>query len=184
MSHYAFCGLSRKHPGELVTELAPRWEARCESGRRQRRRGDRRRLAGAGPKYALVFTGRLLVTLVHLRTGLTHEALGVTCQAGSSTIGCSCKPKNPGEGAIIGQHGWRQAKRRQSSQRIAAGHANAELRQWRPVQRWTGRRQDYAETHCAIAGLVSDRAAERAAGHRPNTELVPAFPIDGPGGLN
>jgi hypothetical protein len=35
----------------------------------------------------LVFTGRLLVILVHLRTGLTHEALGVIYQAGSSTIG-------------------------------------------------------------------------------------------------
>ena len=66
MSHDAFCGLSREHLGELVTELAPRWEARCESGRHQRRRGDRRRQAGAGPKYELVFTNRLLVTLVHL----------------------------------------------------------------------------------------------------------------------
>jgi len=94
------------------------------------------------------------------------------------------KPKNLGEEAITGQYGWRQAKRRQSSRRIAAGHANAELRQWRPLQRWTGRRQDYAETHCAIAGLVSDRAANRAARHRPSTELVPAFPTDGPGGLN
>jgi len=56
MSHSAFCGLSRGHLGELVTELAPRWEARCESARRQRRRGDRRRQAGAGPKYELVFT--------------------------------------------------------------------------------------------------------------------------------
>jgi hypothetical protein len=35
----------------------------------------------------LVFTDRLLVTLVHLRTGLTHEALGVIYQVGSSTIG-------------------------------------------------------------------------------------------------
>jgi hypothetical protein len=87
MSHSAFCGLSRGHLGELVTELAPRWEARCESGRRQRRRGDRRRQAGAGPKYELMFTDRLLVTLVHLRTGLTHEALGVIYQVGSSTIG-------------------------------------------------------------------------------------------------
>ena len=87
MSRYAFCGLSREHLRELVTELAPQWEARCESGRRQRRRGDRRRQAGAGPKYAWVFTGRLLVTLVHLRTGLTHEALGVIYQVGSSTIG-------------------------------------------------------------------------------------------------
>ena len=83
----AFCGLSQGHLGELVTELAPWWEARCESGRRQRRRGDRRRQAGAGPKYELVFTDRLLATLVHLRTGLTHEALGVIYQVGSSTIG-------------------------------------------------------------------------------------------------
>jgi hypothetical protein len=29
-----------------------------------------------------------------------------------------------------------------------------------------------------------DRAAKRAARHRPSTELVPAFPADGPGGLN
>ena len=88
------------------------------------------------------------------------------------------KPKNLGEGAITGQYGWRQVKRRQSSQRITAGHANAGPRQWRPVQRWTGRRQDYAGTHCAIAGLVSDRAVRRAARHRPSTELVPAFPTD------
>jgi hypothetical protein len=174
MSHYAFCGLSREHLGELVTELAPPWEARRESGRRQRRRGDRRRQAGAGPKYALVFTDRLLVTLVHLRTGLTHEALGVIYQVSAPPR----KPKNLGEGAITEQYGWRQAKRRQSSQRIAVEHANAELRQWRPLQRWTGRRQDYAETHCAIAGLVCDRAAKRAARHRPSTELVPAFPTD------
>ena len=39
----------------------------------------------AGPKYELVFTDRLLVTLVHLRTGLTHEALGVLYDVGSST---------------------------------------------------------------------------------------------------
>ena len=78
MSHYAFSGLSREHLGELVIELAPQWEARCESGRRQ---------AGAGPKYELVFTDRLLVTLAHLRTGLTHEALGVIYHVGSSTIG-------------------------------------------------------------------------------------------------
>ena len=42
------------------------------------------------------------------------------------------KPKNLGEGAITEHYGWRQAKRRQSSRRIAVEHANAELRQWRP----------------------------------------------------
>jgi len=35
----------------------------------------------------LVCTDRLLVTLVHLRTGLTHEAFGVIYQVGASTIG-------------------------------------------------------------------------------------------------
>jgi hypothetical protein len=83
------------------------------------------------------------------------------------------KPKNLGEGAITEQYGWRQAKRRQSSQRIAVEHANAELRQWRPLQRWTGRRQDYAETHCAIAGLGSDRAAR----HRPAQMRFPASTV-------
>ncbi|MFF1899057.1 transposase family protein [Streptomyces sp. NPDC058206] len=34
-----------------------------------------------------MFTDRLLVALVHIRTGLTHEALGVTHRAGSSMIG-------------------------------------------------------------------------------------------------
>ncbi|MFJ1602148.1 hypothetical protein ACIOHS_02040 [Streptomyces sp. NPDC088253] len=59
------------------------------------------------------------------------------------------EPKNLGEGALTDQYGRRQAKRRQSSQRIPVEHADAELRQRRPLQRWTGRRQDYAE---AIAG--------------------------------
>ncbi|MFF4791619.1 hypothetical protein ACFY2M_18105 [Streptomyces sp. NPDC001276] len=36
--------------------------------------GARRRQARAGPKYELVFVDRLLATLIHLRTGLTHQA--------------------------------------------------------------------------------------------------------------
>lgn len=87
MSHSAFCGLSQEHLGELAAELAARWEARCESGRHERRHGSRKREAGAGPKHELVFVDRLLVTLVHLRTGLTHAAPGVIYQVGSSTIG-------------------------------------------------------------------------------------------------
>jgi DDE superfamily endonuclease len=34
-------------------------------------------------------------------------------------------------------------------------------KQWRALQRWIGRREHYTETHLAIAGLVSDRAARR-----------------------
>ncbi|WP_234437856.1 helix-turn-helix domain-containing protein [Streptomyces sp. WM6368] len=71
----------------LIEELAPRWEARCEFGRHGRREAARMRPAGAGPKYELVFVDRLPATLVHLRTGLTHQALGVIYEVGSSTIG-------------------------------------------------------------------------------------------------
>jgi hypothetical protein len=56
---------------------------------------------------------------------------------------------------------WEEARKQQSSMRICVEHANAEHKQWRPLQRYLGRREYYDETHLAIAGLVSDRAAER-----------------------
>ena len=56
---------------------------------------------------------------------------------------------------------WQQARKQQSSERICVEHANAEHKQWRALQRWIGRRAYYAQTHLAIAGLVSDRAARR-----------------------
>ena len=48
-----------------------------------------------------------------------------------------------------------------SFQRICVEHANAEHKQWRTLQRYLGRREDFDETYMAVAGLVSDRAAER-----------------------
>ncbi|MDG4786372.1 hypothetical protein O7626_10600 [Micromonospora sp. WMMD1102] len=45
----------------------------------------------------------------------------------------------------------------QSSQRIRVGHAIAELKWWRQLQRFTGRRELLSETMNAVAGLVSDR---------------------------
>jgi DDE superfamily endonuclease len=56
---------------------------------------------------------------------------------------------------------WNEQRHRQSSQRICAEHANAEHKQWRALQRYLGCREDFDETYTAIAGLVSDRAAER-----------------------
>ncbi|WP_326669078.1 hypothetical protein [Streptomyces canus] len=41
-------------------------------------------------------------------------------------------------------------------------HTTAEYKRWRPLQRFTERREAYTETHLAIAGLVSDRSARRA----------------------
>lgn len=87
LSHPAFCGVSRQHFGDLLDELEPRWESRCEGERHDRRGHDRRRQAGAGPKYELPFRDRLVITLVSLRTGLPQDALAVIYDAGSSTIG-------------------------------------------------------------------------------------------------
>ncbi|WP_051877057.1 transposase family protein [Streptomyces natalensis] len=64
------------------------------------------------------------------------------------------KPKN--DAPLREQYAWRERRRRQSSDRICVEHANVELRQWRPLQRCTGRREDYAEAHRVIASLVSE----------------------------
>lgn len=56
---------------------------------------------------------------------------------------------------------WEETRKKQSSERICVEHANAEHKQWRPLQRWIGRREYFDQTYQAIAGLVSDRAAMR-----------------------
>ncbi|MFJ1706629.1 transposase [Kitasatospora sp. NPDC088346] len=85
----------------------------------------------------------------------------------------SAPPKKPKEDTPLGeQYASREARRRQSSARICVEHTNAELRQWRPLQRYTGRREHYAEAHRAIASLLSDRSARRATRPKPSTELA------------
>ena len=56
---------------------------------------------------------------------------------------------------------YEEQRHRQSSERICVEHANAGHKQWRPLQRYTGRREYFEETFLAISGLVSDRAAAR-----------------------
>ena len=56
---------------------------------------------------------------------------------------------------------WDAARHQQSPERICVEHANAEHKQWRVLQRFPGSRDDFDETYLAVAGLVSDRAAER-----------------------
>ncbi|MGW3955536.1 transposase family protein, partial [Streptomyces sp. NPDC004752] len=85
-SHPALSGISRAHFGELLEEIAPRWEAARESALRERRGGERRRAAGAGPRQRLVFIDRLLVILVHLRLGLPHAALAQLYGVDRSTV--------------------------------------------------------------------------------------------------
>ncbi|MEE1767052.1 transposase [Streptomyces sp. JV185] len=309
MSHPAFCGLDRAHLGGLIEELANPWTARCESALRERRGGDRRRAAGAGPDHKLAFTDRVLVTVVYLRLQLPHAALaelyGVTRptvthaiheirpllaargfavphrpgirlrsladvfayaeaegvelridgtetqvrrpKAGRSgrkafvsgkkkqntaktttiaddsgrllwsgadrpgrmhdqtairTEGITeqlclhpqakakvdegyrglangfpdqvqAPPRKPKDEAPLGErYSWREERRRHSSARICVEHTIGEVKKWRPLQRYIGRREYYTETHTAIAGLVSDRAARRPTRRRTSTELV------------
>jgi hypothetical protein len=71
-------------------------------------------------------------------------------------------PAKPKTGATPGQVTEREAARKQqSSRRICIEHAIAEPKQWRTMQRYIGRRQYFDDTALAIAGLVSDRTAER-----------------------
>lgn len=52
---------------------------------------------------------------------------------------------------------WEAERKYQSSQRIPVEHAIAELKWWRQLQRFTGRRDVLPETIAAVAGVVSDR---------------------------
>jgi hypothetical protein len=56
---------------------------------------------------------------------------------------------------------WEEQRKQQSSQRICVEHAIAEAKQWRPLQRYLGRREYFEQTALAVAGLVSDRSAQR-----------------------
>ncbi|MFG3383210.1 transposase family protein [Streptomyces sp. NPDC047999] len=309
LSHPAFTGVWRQHLGYLIDELAEPWCALREAALHARRGHKRLRAAGAGPKQELVFTDRVVLTLVHLRTHLPHAALAELYGVGRSTVSeaigeirpllarrgfaipdrpglrlrtladvfayaeaegvtlridgmetqvrrprahrpgrrafvsgkkkqntiktttisdgqgrtlwnsadrpgrmhdqtamraegiaeqlrlhpsvktkvdegyrglanefpgqVSAPPKKPKDDALDGEkRAWREMRRRQSSRRIVVEHANAEMRHWRPLQRYTGHRETYAETHRAIAGLVSDRAARRATRPVHSTELV------------
>ncbi|MFD7665168.1 hypothetical protein ACFV57_21525, partial [Streptomyces sp. NPDC059788] len=86
----------------------------------------------------------------------------------------SAPPKKPKGDAPPGdRYARREQRRRQSSARSCVEHANAEHKQWRPLQRFLGHRENHPATHRAIAGRVSDRAAQRATRGKPSTELVP-----------
>ncbi len=86
MSHSAFIGISRRHLGRVVAELAGPWQARRESDLRGRRGRDRQRAEGAGRRHDLVFTDRVLVTLAVLRLQIPHAALAVMYGVDRSTI--------------------------------------------------------------------------------------------------
>ncbi len=71
-------------------------------------------------------------------------------------------PKKPDKDAPPDQATrWEQERHQQSCERICVEHAIAEPKQWRTLQRYIGRREHLDDTAQAIAGLVSDRSADR-----------------------
>lgn len=298
LSHRIFTGIPQRRLAKLIAELAGPWTAQQESRLRKRRGRDRQRAEGAGPDHDLVFTDRVIVTLVVLRFQLPHAALALLYQVDRSTITravgeirpllaargfavpgkpdvrlrtladvfayaaaegvqlrfdgtevqvrrpmanrpgrrafvsgkkkqntgkatvisdgrgrllwcgatrpgrmhdvtalrtegveellrqyptvkaqvdsgyqglardfpdqVSAPPKKPPKDADDSQRAeYNTARHAQSSQRICVEHAIAEPKQWRPLQRYIGRREHFEDTILAIAGLVSDRCAER-----------------------
>ena len=68
-------------------------------------------------------------------------------------------PLKPTKTAPADQFQTWDARHAQSSRRICVEHAIADSKNWRPLQRWLGRREDLAETTLAVGSLISDRAA-------------------------
>ena len=298
LAHRICTGIPRRRLGKLIAELADPWTAQQESRLHQRRARGRVRAAGAGPGHDLVFTDRVIATLVVLRFQLPHAALALFYGVDRATITravgeirpllaargfavpgrpdlrlktladvfayaaaegvelridgtevqvrrpkanrpgrrafvsgkrkqntikptvisdgqgrllwcgatrpgrmhdvtalrtegiedllrqyptvrarvdsgyqglardfpdqVSAPPKKPAKDATHNQRAeYDTARKSQSSQRICVEHAIAEPKAWRPLQRYIGRREHLEDTALAIAGLVSDRCAER-----------------------
>jgi len=86
LSHRICTGISRRRLGGLIAELAGPWQAQQETRLRDRRGRGRQRAAGAGPGHDLVFTDRVIATLVILRFQLPHAALALFYGVHRSTI--------------------------------------------------------------------------------------------------
>ena len=85
-SSCAFTGLSRNHPGLPLTELQPKWAAAREDRLHARRARGRIRKAGAGRRPTPTFTDRVVITLIHLRLAIPHDALAVAYAVDRTTI--------------------------------------------------------------------------------------------------
>lgn len=85
-SHPVFTGISRHHLRLVLAEVEPAWFAGREGRLHARRGGRRRRAAGAGRSLELRLADRVVITLVHLRTGLSYDALAVAFGVDRSTV--------------------------------------------------------------------------------------------------
>ncbi|MEV4414509.1 transposase family protein [Catellatospora sp. NPDC049609] len=85
-SHPVFTGISRHLLRLVVGEVGPAWVAGREGRLHERRGGRCRRAAGTGRPLELRLGDRVVITLVHRRTGLSHDALAVAFSVDRSTV--------------------------------------------------------------------------------------------------
>ncbi|MER5472827.1 transposase family protein [Streptomyces sp. NPDC002935] len=85
----------------------------------------------------------------------------------------SASPKKRKDDAPLGEHhAWREQRRRHSSARICVEHTNAEHKQWRPLQRFTCRREKLPidvpqlPSNIAYPGCRPSRWLNDASSHR------------------
>ena len=78
--------MPRHHLADLTVEPADPWTAAHQAALQQRRGHPGQRAAGAGPTNQLVFSHRVLVTLVILRFQLPHQVLAVLYGVDRATI--------------------------------------------------------------------------------------------------
>ena len=77
LGHRLRTEIPRGRLGKLIAEPAEPWTAREESRLRERRGRERQRAAEAGPGHELVFTDRVVATLITPHFQLPHAALAV-----------------------------------------------------------------------------------------------------------
>jgi DDE superfamily endonuclease/Helix-turn-helix of DDE superfamily endonuclease len=165
------------------TEVQVRRPRASRPGRRafvsgKKKQNTRKATVITGGKGATLWTGAFRPGRQHDQTALKTEGIGdllerypqvkALVDAGYRGLAkqfpdqVTAPPLKPGKNAPPDETArWETRRKAQSSQRICVEHANAEHKQWRTPQRYTGRREYYDETHLAVASLVSDRAARR-----------------------
>ena len=85
-------GITPEAFDRLLTELEPRYQ---QADTKRKTRPTRRRKPGAGRKFALPLTDRLLMLLMYYRTYTTHAFLGFLFGVDDSSVGRNINPLQP-----------------------------------------------------------------------------------------
>jgi hypothetical protein len=111
---------------------------------------------------------------LRLRPGVKAEVdEGYRGRANNFPYQVTPPPRKPRDDAGEGdKRAWREASAANPPAASSWNTSPPSSSSGTPLQRYTGRRATYAETHLAIAALVSDRAARRTTRHRHSTDIV------------